>query len=543
MLSDTVHFEFNRNDALGVEMELLIRVLLGATGILSVLSVPSASGQCENKQLAKLHLAGEGSFGQVVVLEGDAAMVRGSSNDPLAYRQLHIFNRLSGQWQLATSLNGGPTGYTDQFGFSADMRGGRIAVGAPNAVGSNGLIQGAVHVFHESGGTWTLDAVVKSPLTGSAQVFGDHVAIDGNTLLAWRKGETVDVYERGATTWTHTGTLAPAFPVISSGFGYFMDVHGTVAAIGAFDESETAFGEGAVYVFERDGTGIWIQTAKLIPDAQSDYGTFGRSIAVRGNRILVGAGLGHSFLFEKIGLFWAQVATLKSSDAGAAPSFGFAVGLGDDVAVVSAPDLSVPGGALGAGAAYAFIRENGAWKERMKLVANDPLTCSKLGFATSVSGSEVLLGAPPAQAVMEGSAYVFSLVPNPVPEYGVGCAGSGNFVPALSMKQSFDGCKHPGDSVTLDVKNGIGGSFCVLVFGTQAATMPLAGGCTLLTIPSPATTTLPLFGIGPGNGAIAVSASIPVGFPLTSIFMQGFTADPGIAQGYAATNGLRLTVY
>src|SRR4029077_3269249 len=97
-------------------------------------------------------------------------------------------------------------------------------------------------------------------------------------------------------------------------------------------------------------------------------------------------------------------------------------------------------------------------------------------------------------------------VPNPPPDYGVACAGSGGFLPALELIDTLDGCFDAGDGGTFSVTNGLGGSVCLFVVGLATAQLPLPGGCTLWTIPSPANQLLPLYGAGPGNGNVSFSA-------------------------------------
>ncbi len=523
-------------------MGLLIRVLLGATGILSVLSVlsvPSANAQCENKQLAKLAGAwGDEQFGQVARLDADWALIQGQGNGTTSYKSPQVWRRQpGGNWALDTTLNGEASGYLDQYGYSMDLANGRIAVGAPVWMGTSTVAQGAVYVFAKTGNSWAQEAKLTLAPTPTFQHLGDRVALDGATLLAYRNENLVELFERTGTSWAAKQSLAPILPLPGSGFGYALDVDGPIAAIAAPNDSPSTYGTGTVYVYERDSTGVWVPTAKLLPDVEAYYSNFGTSVSVEGTRILVGAG-GLAVVFERIAGFWAQTAVITTVQG--VGGFGQKVSLGVDVAVVSAPTLGVQGGLSNSGAAFVYKLEAGSWTERMMLTANDPQSQMNLGLSVDVWGNEVLLGSPSSPT---GAAYVFNLIPNPVSQYGAGCAGSGGVTPSLAMKQTYDGCKHAGESVTLDVKKGLGGSSVLLVLGAQASSLPLQGGCSLLLVPTPANALLPLFGSGSGNGSISVNASIPVGFPAVSIFMQGFVFDPGVAQGYCATNGLRLSVY
>lgn len=125
------------------------------------------------------------------------------------------------------------------------------------------------------------------------------------------------------------------------------------------------------------------------------------------------------------------------------------------------------------------------------------------------------------------------------PPYGSGCAGSGGFVPELSLHD----CAIPGSSVTLEIAPALGGAQAFLFFGTNAAAIPLGFGCTLNASPllPLALGPLPLAGAGPGNGALALPATVPPSAPLT-LRMQAFVADPGVPSGYCTTNGVELVI-
>lgn len=128
----------------------------------------------------------------------------------------------------------------------------------------------------------------------------------------------------------------------------------------------------------------------------------------------------------------------------------------------------------------------------------------------------------------------------PGPTYGAGFAGSGGFAPVLSLV----GCAEPGELVAIGLTQGLGGAPALLVLGTGQATIPLPGGCTLLTWPLlPAMIPVTLAGTGAGNGSFLLSGVVPAGVAPTTIYAQGFVLDPGAAAGLAASNGVVLNVH
>ena len=125
--------------------------------------------------------------------------------------------------------------------------------------------------------------------------------------------------------------------------------------------------------------------------------------------------------------------------------------------------------------------------------------------------------------------------------YGIGCAGSGGFVPELTMSP----CDPPaGTSVTLSVSGALGGSTAILALGQGQAQAPLGGGCSLLVAPLlPALLSFPLSGaVGPGTGTASIAGPIPAGTSGASFTAQVFVVDPGATLGFSASNGWQIDI-
>ncbi len=125
--------------------------------------------------------------------------------------------------------------------------------------------------------------------------------------------------------------------------------------------------------------------------------------------------------------------------------------------------------------------------------------------------------------------------------YGTGCAGSGGFVPVLTLSC----CASPGQPVTLSLEKGVGGANALLLFGLAPASVALPGkpGCSLLVAPLlPLVLNLPLSGVGPGNGSFSYATTIPAGAPVATFAMQAFVLDAGASHGYATSAGLVVHV-
>ena len=154
--------------------------------------------------------------------------------------------------------------------------------------------------------------------------------------------------------------------------GYSVSVNGDTAVVGAYGDDNS---KGAAYVLVRQ-SGAWSQVAKLTASDGQDNDEFGRSVAVDGDTVVVGAvvgdgGVGNAgaaYVFTKPDTGWAnasETVKLTPSDWAAADSFGISVALDEDTIVVGAYQVNHVDGdgnpVSNSGAAYVFTRQEGAW--------------------------------------------------------------------------------------------------------------------------------------------------------------------------------------
>jgi hypothetical protein len=267
----------------------------------------------------------------------------------------------------------------DHFGSSIAIFGDTVVVGAPNessaAIGINGnqsdnsaANAGAAYVFVRNGSSWSQQAYLKASNTGAGDFFGIAVAISGDTVVVGAQLE-----ESAAT------------------------------GINGNQSDNSASNAGAAYVFVRNGM-TWTQQAYLKASNTDANDVFGRSVAISGNTIVVGAsgeasaatgvngnqsdnsapGAGAAYVFVRNGNTWTQQAYLKASQAGAA-AFGFAVAISGDTAVVGEEESS--------GAAYVFVRNATTWTQQALLTASNAEAGDFFGMSVAISGNTVVVGA------------------------------------------------------------------------------------------------------------------------------------------------------
>nr|VFK62466.1 MAG: FG-GAP repeat-containing protein [Candidatus Kentron sp. UNK]VFK70510.1 MAG: FG-GAP repeat-containing protein [Candidatus Kentron sp. UNK] len=164
------------------------------------------------------------------------------------------------------------------------------------------------------------------------------------------------------------------------------------------------------------------QVAKLL--AQTDFWALGDrkvvvdsgsksavAVSVEGNRAVIGvSNENKAYIFERSGEAWTKKATLTPTGGAASDHFGFAVSVSGDRVLIGA-HLHHTNGQINAGAAYIFERgSNGSWTQKQKLDAGDNQPHNDFGVAVSIEGERALIGAAwhdVSGKANVGAAYIF----------------------------------------------------------------------------------------------------------------------------------------
>ena len=175
---------------------------------------------------------------------------------------------------------------------------------------------------------------------------------------------------------------------------------------------------GSAYVFTRDGSGLWRQQAKLTASDAAEDDEFGRSVAISGDTVVIGAcgnevagsDSGSAYVFTSDGSgSWTQQAKLTASDAASSDNVGYSVAVSGDTAVIGA--WGDAEGGSSSGSAYVFTRDgSGSWTQQAKLTASDAAAGDAFGRSVAVSGDTAVIGAnwDDNPGLNSGSVYVFT---------------------------------------------------------------------------------------------------------------------------------------
>jgi len=387
----------------------------------------SAWAQTQN-EIQKL-LANDGAagspFGNSVAVDEDTAVIGVSGDDDNGGNSgsAYVFTRDAGVWTEQQKLVAGDGAAGDMFGVSVAVDGDTAVIGA-FFDDDNGIKSGSAYVFTRSGTAWTQQAKLIASDGAAHDVFGESVAVDGDTAVIGARLDddngvasgSAYVYIRSGTTWAQQAKLAAVDAAALDRFGFSVAVDGDTAVIGAHLDDDNGGASGSAYVFTRSGS-AWTQQQKLTASdgAASDF--FGISVAMDGDTAVIGAsgdddngaGSGSAYVYIRSGTTWAQQAKLAASDGTALDRFGASVAVDADTAVIGAHFDDVRG--TDSGSAYVFIRSGTTWAQQAKLAAGDAAPVDRFGFSVAVDGDTAMIGA-----------FVFGLsalipAPNPNAEY------------------------------------------------------------------------------------------------------------------------------
>ncbi len=187
-------------------------------------------------------------------------------------------------------------------------------------------------------------------------------------------------------------------------FGTVLAIDGDRAVMGATGvDCVAGVSCGAAYVFVWDGA-AWVQEAKLVASDAIDATNFASSVAISGDRVVVGAyrdddrgmNAGAAYVFRRLGGTWVQETKLTASDADPDDFFGAGVAILGDWLMVGATHYDLPG-FENVGSVYVYRFDGVDWVEQQKLYSElDELSAEQwpnFGFAIAMDGDRALITA------------------------------------------------------------------------------------------------------------------------------------------------------
>ncbi len=306
----------------------------------------------------------------------------------------------------------------DKFGSALDIEGNTLVVGSPNHNNSSG----AAYVFQRISGGWVLQQkLVASDGGDQVDVFGSSAAISGDTIVIGATLDYVDsvrtgsayIFEKIGGAWIETAKLVASDGATNDNFGSRVAIQGSTAVVAATGDDGTS---GSVYIFEQDGAD-WVEEQKLVASDASPVDVFGFALAIDGDTLVVGtpredaagSNAGAAYVFTRNGS-WGELQKLTAGDASANDSFGQSVAIDQDIIVVGAADDVATNGS--SGSAYIFQQSGSTWSETQKLVPNDGDDLDFFGGSVAMHQGNIVIGSSKDDDNGEnsGSAYIFEMI-------------------------------------------------------------------------------------------------------------------------------------
>jgi hypothetical protein len=295
-------------------------------------------------------------FGSPVVVQGDRMLVGAWADAGQAPEQgaAFVFERQAGNWVQTAKLTASDGeeelsgGWGASFGYTMDMDGDTLAIGAAWDDGDESEIDaGAVYVYELDGSEW-VETKVRSPNQQENETFGDALAIAGDWLFVHGRDFTGE--EDHEVVYTFHRTL--------NGFEY------ADTLVSPQGDLQRSFGESIA----ADGATLFVSAVR-VPNA--DAGWSEREYTV--------------IAYELSSNEWTMPQELHASDEAPDSSFG-KLAFDGQTLVVGAPYAN-----NSQGAAYIFEYQDGAWAE-VASIHEDPSRESYFGWTVAVDGDSLAIG-------------------------------------------------------------------------------------------------------------------------------------------------------
>jgi hypothetical protein len=368
----------------------------------------------------------EKGFGVSAAVSADTILVGAYWDEDAVYGRIdgraHAFIRSASTWSHQAHIDDGDTKHRTHFGSALAFEGDVAVFGTSEDTTPRGYHAGAAYVMTRSAGVWTNGGRFYPEDGKIHDRFGVSAAIEGDTILVGSVYATVPdspvenrhfgrvyLYKKIAGVWSLQSHFDNPEPHDVSGmYGSAIAISGDTVAIG--DHYEGDFFEnvntaGCVYTYTRTGD-IWSAPTKLVAETRAIVGFFGKSLALDGDHLLVGAP--HQLraeMFHRSGGVWTRQQVILPDQAVSTSGFANAVALDGGTALVSIVRSTEFGAPVERGVEV-FVLSGGSWTRQATLLANDSDVSANFGYSVALQGDTAVTGAITAD--YRGAVYVFT---------------------------------------------------------------------------------------------------------------------------------------
>jgi Tol biopolymer transport system component len=357
----------------------------------------------------------------------------------------YVYERSGTRWTKEAVLpdpRGAPSDYYAwAVAISSTKSGNYVAVGGNDANGK----PDRVYIYKGSGKTWHIQQTINDIGGQSSDMFGDAIAISGNTLVVSatcvnNNSGTMYVWLRFSERWTLEATEVDPAGQPNDFFGQSVSISGNEILAGAVD---------AAYVYTGTPKHHWFRTA-VFQNPGSPDDNFGYGVALSGTKAVIGApggvpgaeissppSAGAAYIYTFTGKTWSNPKELTAPPGDSGDEFGHSVAMTGNKIVIGMP----VSGRVSCGSALVFNGSGSRWFPNGQVIDPRCANNDQFGFAVGLSAATAGIGAPKANK-SKGAAFFIALPPPERPEAILSHGGRGvpavAFNPASSVVASGD---------------------------------------------------------------------------------------------------------
>ncbi|MCH8344553.1 MAG: hypothetical protein IH983_11260 [Planctomycetes bacterium] len=260
----------------------------------------NGSSWTEDEELFASDGMWQDGFGASVSISGDVAVIGAVLDDDKGPQSgsayVFRFDPKMSRWIEEQKLLASDGAAGDFFGTSVAVSGDLVVIGA-NGDDDNGTVSGSAYVFRYDPlrRTWVEEQKLLASDGAEGDEFGVSVSISGETVLIGARldgagSAYVFRFDPQTVAWVQEQKLVASDPTGADQFGRAVAIDGDTAVIGAWVSDAGGIESGAAYIFRFDPkSSQWVQQQQLLPEPNPWLNFFGRSVAIEGNTVVIGA--------------------------------------------------------------------------------------------------------------------------------------------------------------------------------------------------------------------------------------------------------------
>lgn len=348
-------------------------------------------------------LAASDKFGFSVSVSGQQLAV-GSPHHNLSDGAVYIFEQIGGQWQEKQKLIASDE--SSLFGLSVDMDNLRLAIGDPYGLSD---ANGAVYIYDDNGTSWLESKQLTGDSMNNLGKFGWSVDLAGNRVVVGAYGDDTALSDAGAayifdfdgSDWSFQKQLFADEPNTNEDYAVSVALFNENVMVGAPEDETVGESAGATYMYSSN-MGQWDTKQKLMTEESASLDEFGSQVLLENQHLIISSlrdkheqGIGLITLFNKENGQWVESQAIPDLGLGYMP-----MAISDDRALL---------GMSGNDDLRFYTYQQNTWQESQILTVNDANKSNSFGTLASMLENKAVVNDPEQEnnQTKSGAVYAF----------------------------------------------------------------------------------------------------------------------------------------